>query len=87
MWRLARTRVTGCSTSSTSRSTSETGSRHDGACAPARTFLTRDITQVRAASARADFDKPVDVWVDGRRVGDATAIAVRVTGELVDIVV
>jgi hypothetical protein len=47
----------------------------------------RDITQVRAASARAAFDKRFDVWVDGRRVGDATAIAVRVTGELVDIVV
>jgi hypothetical protein len=46
-----------------------------------------DIAQSRAATAHTEFDNPVDVWVDGRRVAHARSITVRVTGELVEIVV
>ena len=45
------------------------------------------IAQARVATTHTEFGKPVDVWVDGRRVAHARSLTVRVTGELVDIVV
>jgi len=45
------------------------------------------IAQIRATSADAEFTERVGVWVDGHHVGDARSISVRVTGEVVDVVV
>jgi hypothetical protein len=45
------------------------------------------VAQSRAASAHTEFETPVDVWVDGARVAVGRSIRVRVTGEVVEIVV
>ncbi len=45
------------------------------------------IDQRRAAAARVEFARPTGVWIDGVKVGDAQSISVRVTGQLVDVVV
>ena len=37
--------------------------------------------------AEVTFDSALGIWIDGLRVGDATSLAVRVTGEVVDVVV
>ena len=45
------------------------------------------IEQHRVPAARVALDEPLDIWVDGRRIGRARSLSVRVTGELVDVVV
>jgi diacylglycerol kinase family enzyme len=45
------------------------------------------IAQQRRGHAEVTFDSPVGIWIDGLRVGDTTSLAVRITGEVVDVVV
>jgi hypothetical protein len=45
------------------------------------------IAQQRAGRVDVGFDSPLGIWIDGLRVGDATSLAVRATGEVVDVVV
>jgi diacylglycerol kinase family enzyme len=45
------------------------------------------IAQQRVARAEAAFATPLRIWVDGVRVGEATSLSVRVTSDLVDVVV
>ena len=45
------------------------------------------IGQQRLARTEVAFATPLGIWVDGVRVGDATSLTVRITGELVDVVV
>ena len=46
-----------------------------------------DIAQRRVPDAHVELDRPLDIWVDGRRIGTARDLSVRVTGELVDVIV
>ena len=45
------------------------------------------IAQQRRGHAEVTFDSALGIWIDGLRVGDATSLAVRVTGEVIDVVV
>jgi hypothetical protein len=45
------------------------------------------IAQQRRGHAEVTFDSAMGIWIDGLRVGDATSLAVRVTGEVIDVVV
>ena len=45
------------------------------------------VAQQRIGHAHVTFDTALGVWIDGVRVGDATSLTVRVTGEAVDVVV
>jgi diacylglycerol kinase family enzyme len=45
------------------------------------------VAQQRVARVAVTFDSAMGIWIDGVRVGDASSLAVRVTGEVVDVVV
>ena len=45
------------------------------------------IAQQRRGDAEVTFDSALGIWIDGLRVADATSLAVRVTGEVIDVVV
>ena len=45
------------------------------------------IAQQRVGRAEVGFDSRLGIWIDGLRVSDATSLAVRVTGEVLDVVV
>ncbi len=45
------------------------------------------IAQQRRGHAEVTFDSALGIWIDGLRVGDTTSLAVRITGEVIDVVV
>jgi YegS C-terminal NAD kinase beta sandwich-like domain len=45
------------------------------------------IAQQRRGRAEVTFDSALGIWIDGLRLGDATSLVVRVTGEVIDVVV